>query len=243
MIEAGLRLSESTGIGGMSVNRVVEEAGVAKGSFFHHFGDRSGYLLALHRTFHDRILSQTLRASTVLPAGREWLWATADAYLDSCLKSRGVRALLLEARAVPAIANEVRSRNDQVAKMCEPHFAVLGWPHPLESARLWIGMVAEAALLEFDARRVQPTLREALHYYLHPLSFLRLSLPDPPLPDLPPQRWPASLPPPLPCPRRWPGPRRWPPFSTPAMAHRWRYRACDGPSMGSVCCWMRGFVP
>jgi len=168
MIEAGLRLSESTGIGGMSVNRVVQEAGVAKGSFFHHFGDRSDYLLALHRTFHDRLLSQTLRASTVLPAGAEWLWAAAIAYLDSCLKSRGVRALLLEARAIPAIASEIRTRNDQVARMCEPHFAVLGWPSPLDGARLWIGMVAEAALLEFDARGAQPTLREALHYYLRP---------------------------------------------------------------------------
>jgi TetR/AcrR family transcriptional repressor of nem operon len=166
MIEAGLRLAESTGIAGMSVNRVVQEAGVAKGSFFHHFGDRSGYLLALHRTFHDRLLSETLRASTTLPEGTERLWVAAAAYLDGCLRSRGVRALLLEARAVPAIADEIRARNEQVARLCEPQFAVMGWPHPLESARLWTGMVAEAALIEFDARGAQPALREALRHYL-----------------------------------------------------------------------------
>jgi AcrR family transcriptional regulator len=166
MIEAGIRLAESTGIAGMSVNLVVREAGVAKGSFFHHFGDRAGYLVALHRTFHDRLLADTLRVSTVLPLGAERLRVAGTAYLDGCLKSRGVRALLLEARAIPSIANEVRARNDQVARMCEPHFVAMGWPHPLESARLWIGMIAEAALIEFDARSAQPALREALRHYL-----------------------------------------------------------------------------
>jgi AcrR family transcriptional regulator len=166
MIEAGLRLAETTGIGGMSVNRVVREAGVAKGSFFHHFGDRTGYLLALHRTFHDRLVADTLQVSTLMPSGRERLLAGAAVYLDSCLKTRSVRALMLEARAIPAIANEIRSRNDQSARICEPHFVAMGWPHPLDSARLWIGLVAEAALIEFDARRAQPALRAALRHYL-----------------------------------------------------------------------------
>lgn len=166
LIDAGLRLAETTGIAGMSVNRVVQEAGVAKGSFFHHFGDRSGFLLALHRAFHDRMLADTLRMSATLPPGEERLWAAAIAYLDACLTSRGVRALLLEARAVPAIADEIRMRNDQIARMCEPHFAAMGWPHPLESARLWIGMIVEAALIEFDARGAQPALRQALRHFL-----------------------------------------------------------------------------
>ena len=166
MIEAGLRLAETTGIAGMSVNRVVQEANVAKGSFFHHFGDRSEYLLALHRAFHDRVIAGAVIASAAVPDGAESLWAGAIAYLDGCLTSRGVRALLLEARAIPAIADEIRARNDQVAVMCEAQFAVMGWPHPLDGARLWTGMVAEAALIEFDAHGAIPALREALHYYL-----------------------------------------------------------------------------
>ena len=55
LIESGLRLAERTGLSGLSVNLLVDEAGLSKGSFFHHFGDRNGYLLALHREFHDRI--------------------------------------------------------------------------------------------------------------------------------------------------------------------------------------------
>ena len=166
MIQAGMRLAETTGLAGMSVNLVVREAGVAKGSFFHHFGDRSGYLLALHRSFHDRLLFETVTASANLPPGAERLWVGAVAYLDGCLRSRGVRALLLEARAVPSIAEEIRKRNNHLAALCEPHFAVMGWPHPIESARLWIGMVAEAALIEFDAGGRQPVLRETLRHFL-----------------------------------------------------------------------------
>jgi TetR/AcrR family transcriptional regulator, transcriptional repressor for nem operon len=166
MIEAGLRLAESTGIAGMSVNRVVAEAGVAKGSFFHHFGDRTGYLLALHRAFHDRLLTDSLRVTTALPPGPQRLLTGAVAYLDACLQSRGVRALLLEARAIPEIASEIRSRNEQVARLCEPNFTAMGWQYPLDSARLWIGMVAEAALIEFDARAAQSPLRSALRNYL-----------------------------------------------------------------------------
>ena len=40
LIDAGLRLAERTGLAGLSVNLIVGEAGVAKGTFFHHFGDR-----------------------------------------------------------------------------------------------------------------------------------------------------------------------------------------------------------
>jgi TetR/AcrR family transcriptional regulator, transcriptional repressor for nem operon len=166
MIQAGMRLAETTGLAGMSVNLVVKEAGVAKGSFFHHFGDRAGYLLALHRTFYDKLLSDTLKVTADMPPGAERLWAAAVAYLDGCLRSRGVRALLLEARAVPLIAEEIRKRANHLASLCEPHFAAMGWPHPMESARLWMGMVAQAALIEFDSRCRQPVLREALRQFL-----------------------------------------------------------------------------
>jgi AcrR family transcriptional regulator len=58
LIDAGLRLAESTGLSGLSVNLIVADAGVAKGTFFHHFGDRASYLLALHREFHERLATR-----------------------------------------------------------------------------------------------------------------------------------------------------------------------------------------
>jgi TetR/AcrR family transcriptional repressor of nem operon len=37
LIETGLVLAERLGLEGLSVNAIVAEAGVSKGSFFHHF--------------------------------------------------------------------------------------------------------------------------------------------------------------------------------------------------------------
>jgi TetR/AcrR family transcriptional repressor of nem operon len=167
LIDAGLRLAERTGLAGLSVNLIVSEARVAKGTFFHHFGDRVSYLLALHREFHERLATQTQAAIAGMPAGRRRLIVGANTYLDGCLRDRGVRALLLEARAEPAVTDEIKHRNDINAELCRDDFAALGRPHPYESAQLWVGMVAEAALIEHQAGKAVPGIRDALERFLN----------------------------------------------------------------------------
>ncbi len=166
LIDAGLRLAERTGLTGLSANLVVEEAGVSKGSFFHHFGDRASYLLALHREFHDRVAEQIAEVSTALPPGRERLLAGSATYLDYCLEQRGIRALLLEARAEPAVAQEISHRNATFATVCSEDFQALGRRQPLHSAHLWVAMTAEAALLELQDRSQSAAVREALAEFL-----------------------------------------------------------------------------
>jgi TetR/AcrR family transcriptional regulator, transcriptional repressor for nem operon len=167
LIDAGLRLAEQTGLTGLSVNLIVQEAGVAKGTFFHHFGDRGSYLLALHREFHERLNTQIQAAIAGMPLGRRRLGAVANTYLDGCLRDRGVRALLLEARAEPAVTEEIGRRNHAGAELCEADFAALKRPHPYESAQLWVGMLAEAALIEHQAGKALPALREALEQFVN----------------------------------------------------------------------------
>lgn len=162
LIEAGLLLAERTGLAGLSVNLLVEEAQVAKGTFFHHFGDRATYLVALHRDFHDRITTEILTAIDGLPFGARRLIVGAETYLDACLRERGVRALLLEARAEQAILEEVRIRNAAFGTVIKPDFQAMDWPHPLQCARLWIGLTVEAALAELERSRRQPAVRAAL---------------------------------------------------------------------------------
>ena len=58
LIETGLELAEELGLEGLSVNAVVAGAGVSKGTFFHHFPDRTAYLVALHRRFHDALADE-----------------------------------------------------------------------------------------------------------------------------------------------------------------------------------------
>jgi TetR/AcrR family transcriptional regulator, transcriptional repressor for nem operon len=167
LIDAGLRLAERTGLTGLSINLLVDEAKVSKGTFFHHFGDRASYLLALHREFHDRLLSEIERATASLSPGRERLLVSATTYLDGCLRDRGVRALLLEARADPVIAGEIGARNASTAKVVRADFKAMGWAQPLECAQLWVGMTAEAALLELKAGRRSPAVRTALASFTH----------------------------------------------------------------------------
>jgi TetR/AcrR family transcriptional regulator, transcriptional repressor for nem operon len=171
LIETGLRLAERTSLAGLSINLLVEEAGVAKGTFFHHFGDRTAYLLALHREFHSRIFAEIFRVIDGMEPGAGRVLAASRTYLDACLRDRGVRALLLEARAERKIADEIRSRNKATAEYFKADFQAMNLPHPYESALLWIGLVVEAALTELDAGGRQPALRAAI------TGFLALAVP------------------------------------------------------------------
>lgn len=167
LLDAGLQLAEQTGLSGLSVNLIVAKAGVAKGTFFHHFGDRAGYLLALHREFHDRLAAQIEAAAADVSPGRDRLLVAAETYLDGCLGDRGVRALLLEARAEPVVTSEIGRRNSANAEWCRRDFEAMQYPQPLECAHLWVGMVAEAAILEYQAGGAIPGIRAALGRFLN----------------------------------------------------------------------------
>lgn len=166
LVDAGLRMAERAGLMGMTVNRIVADAGVAKGTFFHHFGDRTQFLVAIHRDFHDRLFAEITEVMEGLPYGRIRLLTGVNAYLDDCLRHRGIRALLLEARAEPAIADEIAVRTKQAVQLTTPDFEAMGWAHPAEGATMWNGLVVEAALLELAAGERQPNVRSALSLFL-----------------------------------------------------------------------------
>jgi TetR/AcrR family transcriptional regulator, transcriptional repressor for nem operon len=162
LLDAGLALAETTGLEGLSVNAVTAAAGVAKGTFFHHFGDRTSYLVALHRRFHDAILEAIQQAVAGMAPGRERLGVMSSTYLDACLRNRGVRALILEARGLLPIQAEVIRRNDATVALLAMDFVTLGWEPPHAAARLWVAANAECALMELHSRRPDPHARAAL---------------------------------------------------------------------------------
>jgi TetR/AcrR family transcriptional repressor of nem operon len=162
LIESGLLLAEELGLEGLSVNAVVAAAGVSKGTFFHHFPDRVSYLVALHRRFHDVLFDEVMSAIDGMAPGKDRLTAIATTYLDGCLRDRGVKALLLEARGHLPIADEVTRRNRMTVDVVRPDFEALGARHPRETARLWIAATAECALMELERGRRDPAARAAL---------------------------------------------------------------------------------
>jgi hypothetical protein len=94
--------------------------------------------------------------------GRDRLTAAAATYLDGCLRDRGVKALLLEARGHLPIAEEVTRRNRMNVDVVAADFEALGSRHPREAARLWIAATAECALMELERGRRDPAARSAL---------------------------------------------------------------------------------
>jgi AcrR family transcriptional regulator len=166
LIETGLVLAETLGLEGLSVNAIVAEAGVSKGTFFHHFPDRTAYLVAVHRRFHDALTTKIWSAIGDMAPGRERLAAAARTYLDGCLRDRGVKALLLEARGHRPIADEVLARNRRNVDIVSADFEAIGRAHPRQSARLWVAATAECALMELELGRRDATCRAALDEFV-----------------------------------------------------------------------------
>ncbi|WP_006243592.1 TetR/AcrR family transcriptional regulator [Mycolicibacterium tusciae] len=163
LIETGLVLAEDLGLEGLSVNAVVAAAGVSKGTFFHHFPDRVSYLVALHRRFHDVLFEEVTAAIGGLKPGKDRLAVAARTYLDGCLRDRGVKALLLEARGHLPIADEVTRRNRMNVDAVAADFTALGWAHPRQAARLWVAATAECALIELERGRRDTAARATLN--------------------------------------------------------------------------------
>jgi len=166
LLQAGLQLAEQRGLASMSINDIVAEANVAKGTFYVHFHDRAAYLVALHQWFHDGIEENVLRAVQDLKPGLERLKVGTVVYLDSCLQAKAVKALLLEARSEAPIAEEVQRRNADFTALAREDFEAMGWPHAEINARLFVVMSAETALIELEMGKASSTARAALFDFL-----------------------------------------------------------------------------
>lgn len=162
LLNAGLEVADREGLKAMTVDSVIAEAQSSKGAFFHHFAGRPEYLVALHRRFHDQVVSALSASVSGLEPGRDLLIAAANAYLDACLKSRGARGLLFEARSEPAIKAEIEIRNEEIASLAAPSFKALDIRDPKIAARLFIAGVVEAASLEHSAGHKLAAVRRAV---------------------------------------------------------------------------------
>ncbi len=153
LIDAGLELATVASLHRLTIDAVVNQAGVAKGTFYVHFPDRAAFLVALHVQFHERLLDRILQAVEGLPPGAERLRIGTITYLNGCLQQRGVKALLLEARSEAPMTAEVQQRNASFAQLEQADFATLGWPDAETAARLFVALGAEVALIELETGR------------------------------------------------------------------------------------------
>ncbi|AYF73494.1 TetR/AcrR family transcriptional regulator [Nocardia yunnanensis] len=162
LLDAGAEVAAREGLRGLSVNAVVQAAGMAKGTFYHHFPDRRGYVVALHRRYHEQLAVTIAAAVGDREPGPDRLRAGLTAYLDACLATRGTKAFLAQSRTDADLLDEVNARNQLVAAVIVPDLAVLGWADPASVAHLVIAMAAETALAELYSAAPRPELRAAL---------------------------------------------------------------------------------
>jgi AcrR family transcriptional regulator len=166
LLDAGVAVAEKNGLGGLSVNQVVAEAGVAKGTFYVHFQDRETFVDSLHERFHCRVQGAVTAATDGIPPGAGRLVRGAEAYLDTCLKERAIKALALEARTDPALDASMTTRHDRFAAAAVPSFKAMGWPDATAASHLLAAMTAEIAIRELEAGKRLPAARRSLRRFL-----------------------------------------------------------------------------
>lgn len=162
LLNAGLEVAEQYGLSGMSVNRVVATAGVAKGTFYVHFTDRDAFLNALHRRFSEQSGTAVHAAMAGHEPGPLRLRRAIEAYFATSMRHRGVKAMLLEARSTPGVSVNVDARNAAFAQLAEPDLRAMGWTEPKTAARLVVAMAAEVMMAEMAAGRADEAGRTAL---------------------------------------------------------------------------------
>jgi AcrR family transcriptional regulator len=166
LLDAGVTVAEQHGLTGLSVNRVVAAAGVAKGTFYVHYEDRGAFVDALHERFHERVGEAVAAAIDGVPPGGERICRGAEAYLDVCLDDRAVKALALEARSDPALSASMAKRHETFAATAVPSLKAMGWPDAAAAAQLVAAMTAEIAVRELEAGRRLPAARRSLRRFL-----------------------------------------------------------------------------
>lgn len=162
LLNAGLEVAEQYGLSGMSVNRVVAAAGVAKGTFYVHFADRDAFLNALHRRFSEQSAAAVDAAMAGHQPGSLRLRRAIEAYFTASMQHRGVKAMLLEARGTPGVSVNVDARNAAFAQLAEPDLRAMGWTEPKAAARLVVAMASEVMMAEMAAGHADKAGRTAL---------------------------------------------------------------------------------
>jgi AcrR family transcriptional regulator len=165
LLDAGSSVAERGGLAALSVNAVVAEAGLAKGTFYVHFADRDAFLDALHERFYASIARAIDAAVAGTPPGAESLGAGIYAYLDACLAQRAVKPLLRELHGdacPPAIASAMQQRQAGFPRRIDATLRALGARDVTITSRLLAAMISETALLELEAGKRVPTARRSL---------------------------------------------------------------------------------
>lgn len=162
LLDAAEQLTDSTRLSTLTVDAIVDRAGTGKGTFYRHFPNQEGFLIALHRRFIHRLQAAALADAADREPGARRLAQITTAYLDACLGQAGLKAMLTEARAIPGVADSVDAALDEFATELQRDYRSMGLPHPGAASRLMVAMAHEVAMAEQRLGKPDRTLRSTL---------------------------------------------------------------------------------
>ena len=163
LFRIGMDLAENTEYTQMSLAPIAKVAKVPLARLKTQFIDFTHYLIAVQQYFLDELRDEVIAATLKHPPGLERVRSATLVYLDHCLKYRGLRGWLMQARKQePLLAEGLRRQNHSFSLVISTEFHALKWPHPLPAARLFLAAIQESARLEHAKGAELPYIREAI---------------------------------------------------------------------------------
>jgi hypothetical protein len=167
LLEAGFRLAERVPFAEARPEMIAAEAGLPADALGSRYVDFEHYLIALQESFANDMREFVTAATANHAAGFARLRQGAIAYLDECLRHRGVRGWILAARhQIASVAEGSRRMNETFTLGMSVEFHAERWPHPLAAAHIFLAIAQETSRHEHIARGVLPEMREALFEFL-----------------------------------------------------------------------------
>lgn len=163
LLVAGLELMAQSPIDAISIDEIVERAGVAKGSFFNHFTDKSGFAAAISMDIRDRVEETVSSANDGVTDPAERVVRAVSSFVqfaraDPCAARIMVRAP--EQAARPGAAMNAGVRRDLQLGQANARFNLADLDHGVlylvGLCQMMVGAVATHTL-DDDATRALAT--------------------------------------------------------------------------------------
>ncbi len=163
LLAAATMLAERVDPLSLTEAELAQAVGVSLDEFSREFDGVEAYLAAVQMRFFEGRLNAVIGKAGAMKPGFDRIRAAWASYLDYSVQHAGLFAWCRRARQrFPTLREEVRRRNHGVLLMIQMEFSALKCPHPMESARLAVGMVLETVKLETEARARNDAMRAQL---------------------------------------------------------------------------------
>jgi TetR/AcrR family transcriptional regulator, transcriptional repressor for nem operon len=167
LILAGFELAEKPPGARLTEQMLAKHAGLPTRSLAQQFGGLERFAETLQDLHYEEIRRHTLGAMSGLGPGIDRILRGVQAYFDFAFTRRGLRSWMSELRMrSTTMQSKWRVDNQLYVQFLATELALIGWPHPLVGARLFIAAVVELTRHEQQEGRRLPAARRALEGFL-----------------------------------------------------------------------------